>query len=282
MAVAETDVHDRRTANAVERPVDRGDPVARRLVRGGAHPRFVDLHDIDAGGLQLAQFLVHRGGEVHRQLRLVGVELVLCLLRQRERAGDRDLRRARRVRQQELGVAPLDRPLAPDPPGHARYRRGAAVGADHRAGIDRVEAVERQAEIIRVALAADLAVTDDIDAGPLHLADRDNRRIVLRFAQLRLRDAPDLMRMHPRHAVMFERRAVDQPIRLRIAADDRRRDQMRGIDHSGNSACRHPLDLLMGPNNLGHNSRQRGGKSSPILSSPRTRRYTATMTGVVR
>ena len=81
MAVAQADMHDRRPGNAVERPVDRRDPVARSLVGRGAHPRLVDLYDIHARGLKLAQLLVDRRGEIHRQLCLVGVELVLCLLR---------------------------------------------------------------------------------------------------------------------------------------------------------------------------------------------------------
>ena len=54
VAVAEADVHDRRAGDAGERPVDRLDAVARRLVGRGAHPGLVELHDIDPGRLQRA------------------------------------------------------------------------------------------------------------------------------------------------------------------------------------------------------------------------------------
>ena len=42
-----------------------------------------------------------------------------------------------------------------------------------------VDAVERGREAVRVALAPDLAVADDIEAGLLLGADRDDRRVVL-------------------------------------------------------------------------------------------------------
>ena len=238
MAVAETDMNDCRPGDAGERPVDRRDAVARRLVGRGAHPGLVELYDVDPGRLQLPKLGVDRVGIVHRQLFLVLVELVLHLLRHGERAGQRDLGRARRVGDEERRVVDLDLALAADPPGDPRHRGGAAVGADHRAEPLGIDAVERQREIVRVAFAPHLAVADDVDADPLHLADREDRRVVLRFLQLRRRDAPDLVRMDPRHPVLFERGAVDQPIGLRIGADDGGRDQMGRIRHwLGASSC---------------------------------------------
>src|SRR5439155_2164981 len=99
----------------------------------------------------------------------------------------------------------------------------AAAAAPDLAGMLAIDAVERQGETVGIALAADLAVADDVDAGPLHIADGEDRRIVLRLFEQGIGDPPDVARTDPRHAVMRERAAVDQPIGLRIAADHRRR-----------------------------------------------------------
>src|SRR2546423_12279053 len=137
----------------------------------------------------------------------------------------------RRMAQQELGVAQFDRPASRDLAPRARPWRRAAAAAPDLAGMLGVDAVERKRESVGVALAADLAIRDDVDPGPLHVADREDRRVVLRLFEPGLGDAPDVARGDARHTVMFERRAVDQPIRLRIAADDRCRDRMRRIGH---------------------------------------------------
>ena len=207
------------------------DPVARRLVRRRAHPRLVELHHIDAGGLEVAQLGVDRVGVVHRQLGLVLVELVLHLLRHRERAGQGDLGRAGRVLDEERRVVDLDLALAADFAGDPRDRGRAAVGADHRAQALGIDALQRQREIVRIAFAPHLAVADDVDADPFQLADREDGRVVLRLLQVRRRDAPDLVRMDARHPMLFQRAAVDQPVGLRIAADDGGGDQMGRVGH---------------------------------------------------
>ena len=101
-----------------------------------------------------------------------------------------------------------------------------------------VDALQRQGEAVGVAFAADLAVGDDVDAGALHVADRQDRAVVLRrFQQLR-GNAPDVLRMGARHAVLLQRRAVHQPVGLRIAAHHRGRQQMRWIGHGEPSSRR--------------------------------------------
>ena len=314
-------MHDRRAVDAVERTVDRGEAVARRLVGRGAHPGLVELDDVDAGRLQFAHFLVDRDGIVHRELCFVGVELVLHLLRQGERARHGDLGRVRRVRDQELGVAALDGALAADAAGDARHRRRPAVRPDHRADIDRVEPVEREAEIVGIALAPHLAVADDIDADALHLADRDDRRVVLRLLEVRRRGcARSRARGRAARRAFRARRG-----RSANRAADSCRQRWSGSDGSDRSSRGSPASLgeyrslghharrlfhlflqsknrrpafsrprqrpfrtkwelspdcqalfgrgeAGGPNRRAHEVRQPGGKSSPTLSSPRTRR----------
>src|SRR5690606_15481693 len=94
-----------------------------------------------------------------------------------------------------------------------------------RPGALDVDAVEGGREAVRIAFATDLAIGDHVDARALHVADREQRRVVLRGFEELGRDAPKLRRTDPRD-LAAESRAVDQPGRLRVAADDRR------LDHS--------------------------------------------------
>src|SRR5207244_13601313 len=90
-----------------------------------------------------------------------------------------------------------------------------------------VDALERSGEAVRVALAADLAVGGDVDAGLLLRADREQRGVVLRLREMRLGDAPQLLRAHARREAAGELLAVDQPFGLRVTADQRGRKKHR-------------------------------------------------------
>jgi hypothetical protein len=67
--------------------------------------RLVELDEIGAGGLEVAQLLVDDGGVGHRQARRVRVVLVLRERGQRERPGHGDLDRMIRLAAQEPRVA---------------------------------------------------------------------------------------------------------------------------------------------------------------------------------
>ena len=177
------------------------------------------------GGEEVADLLVHRGRVVHRGAFGARVEVVLRLLRHRERAGHRDLHPARRVALEELQVLDLDRVPAADLADDARHRVRVARAVERRARVVDVDAVERGGEAVGVALAPDLAVGDDVEPGFLLRLDRHDRRVVLRLGEERLGDAPQLLRPHPRREPPGELLAVDQPLRLRVAADERRREQ---------------------------------------------------------
>ncbi len=64
---------------------------------------------------------------------------------------------------------------------HARHRRGAPACGANLARMLGVDALQREGETVGVALAADLAVGDDVDAGAFHVADREDRGVVLRL-----------------------------------------------------------------------------------------------------
>ena len=61
-----------------------------------------------------------------------------------------------------------------------RLAPGAAL--HHRRVVD-VDAFERGRETVGIAFAPHLAVGDDVDAGALHVADRDQRGVVLRLLE---------------------------------------------------------------------------------------------------
>src|SRR5260370_993302 len=96
-----------------------------------------------------------------------------------------------RMGKEELGVAHLDRPQPANFADHARHRRRAAAAAPDMAGVLAIDAVEREGKPVGITLAADLAVADDVDAGPLHVADREMGRVVLGLFEQRRWDAPD-------------------------------------------------------------------------------------------
>src|SRR5258705_10924966 len=112
--------------------------------------------------------------------------------------------------------------FSPDLAGDARHRLLLARARRGDARPFEVDALERRCESIRVALAPDLAVGDDVDAGALHVADGDDGRVVLGLLEELRRDAPDLPRANPRRQPAGKSRAVNEPVRLRIAADHRR------------------------------------------------------------
>src|SRR5581483_12164648 len=97
-----------------------------------------------------------------------------------------------------------------------------------------VDAFERGGEAVGVALAPDLAVGHDVEAGFLLRLDGEQSRIVLRFPEEALLDPPKLARAQPRRKAPGELLAVDQPFGLRIAADERRGEKhARSSDSTG-------------------------------------------------
>ena len=96
-----------------------------------------------------------------------------------------------------------------------------------------VHALERGREPVRVALAPHLAIGHDIDAGALLIADRQHCRVVLRLLEPCLIHAPELARSRARRNDLGKPRAIDQPIRLRVAAHQGGRKQRWALCSGG-------------------------------------------------
>ena len=84
--VAEARVEDGLALDAVERAVDRLDRVLARRLRTSLQVRLVDLHDVRSGGLEVPELLVDGLRVREREVAVVRVVVVLCLLGHRERA----------------------------------------------------------------------------------------------------------------------------------------------------------------------------------------------------
>ncbi len=255
-------MHRGGAGHALEGAVEHLDAVLFGLLRTRLHPGFVDLHHVGAGREQVLDFGVDRRGVVERELLLVLVVVVLALRRHREGTRHGDLDPAVGVGAQELHVAQFDRSGAPDLADYPRHRRSIAGAVHDLGGMLVVDAVERGREAIGVAFPPLLAVGDDVEPGTLLVADREQGRIVLRFLELRLRNAPEVLRAHPRHRFR-QPLPIDQPSGLRVGAD-----QGRGEEHQVSaSACRLGR-ALRETQHLGRSVGSRKRSTQPTSSYP--------------
>src|SRR5258706_902270 len=119
---------------------------------------------------------------------------------------------------------------APDFPGDARQRDRMPRAVETLARVVDVDTLQRGGEAVGIALAADFAVGDDIDARLLLRADRQQRGVILRLREPGVRDAPQLLRAQARREALAELVAVDQPVGLRGTADQRGRKK-QGLIH---------------------------------------------------
>ena len=122
-----------------------------------------------------------------RQRARIAVVVVVRLCRQAEWTGQGDFHAAVRVGAQKLQIAHFHRTATPDRTDHAGHDRATPGGAEEVGGVLRIQPIQRGGEPIGVALAAHLAVGDDVDASALQVADREQRGVVLRLAPDRVR-----------------------------------------------------------------------------------------------
>src|SRR5262249_45065819 len=85
--------------------------------------------------------------------------------------------------------------------------------------------VECCCEAVGVALAPDLAVGNDVEARILLRPDREKGGVGLGFSEELLGNAPELLGAHARRKALGEAGGVDEPVRLRVAADQSRGEQ---------------------------------------------------------
>src|SRR5207302_4849944 len=119
-----------------------------------------------------------------------------------------------RVCAQELDVADLDGMFAADGSHDTRHDVDAAAATWTVARVVEIDAVEGSREAVAVAFAADLAVGNDVDAGPLHVADGDPGGVILGLFEEWLRNAPQVSGAYPRWESRQQLVAIDKPVGL--------------------------------------------------------------------
>jgi hypothetical protein len=135
---------------AVARAVDGGDTPAPALVGMRLYVGFIDLNDIGASGLEVADLLVDSRREGHDKGPEAAVVLIQGQLGHGEGAGDRDFDGPVGVSAQELNVAHL-------------HRMGATNGADHARHVDRLAGAARHGSRPFEISAVEGSVKDCID-----------------------------------------------------------------------------------------------------------------------
>ena len=223
--IAEADVQRGPALDPVERGPQRIEAVGAGLLGPRLHVGLVDLDEIGAGREQILDLGIDRDRIIMGHLGLVVVKIVLRLLGHGERARHGDLDLPVGILAQEFDVAGLDRVPPHDRADHPRHRIGLAAAVERHAGIVEVDAVQRGGEAVGIAFAAHLAVGDDVEPGPLLVADGDQGGVVHRLVEPFRRDPPQFLRPHPRREAAGELDAVDQPVGLGIGADEGRGQQ---------------------------------------------------------
>ena len=224
-------MHGRGATDAFDGAVDRGYAESPGLVRVGLQERLVELDHVGAGREHVLDFLVQRDGAIHGDGGFVPVVLVEKLLRHRERARNRDLDGTVGIGTQEHHVPDLHRLPALDFADHPRHDLNLSCRArwDLRRVVD-VHAVECGREAVGIAFAPDLAIAHDINARALLVLYRQDGGIVLSLLQVRGVDAPQLPCLSAGWDHLRQAPAIDQPIRLRVAAHQCCRQQFVGSD----------------------------------------------------
>src|SRR5438132_13333436 len=97
-----------------------------------------------------------------------------------------------------------------------------ARAVERSAGMVDMDAFGRGGEAVGIAFAPDLAVGDDVEAGPLLRPDGEQRGVVLRLGEIGLRNAPQLFSTHARRKAPGKLFPVDQPFGLGITSHQRR------------------------------------------------------------
>ena len=153
---------------------------------------------------------VHGDGVGHRHLLVVAVVLVLACCDMVKGPGTVTLAARRCWRAGTPGRA-----TPPGRRGGSGRRRAAPVSLlparldDHPGRLD-VDPLERADEAVGVALAAHLAVRDDVDAGALHVADGVERGGVLRLPAAPPAAAPEVGHAHARHGLRQPSRSISE------------------------------------------------------------------------
>ena len=122
---------------------------------------------------------IHGFGIGHSHTFPIAIVVVLGLLAHGERSRDGHLDASRRMTAQKGDIAHLHRPRAANGTDHPWDSDGLSTPTHRGARRDRINTVQGRREAIRVALAADFPIADNIDPCLLHRPHRQQCGIIL-------------------------------------------------------------------------------------------------------
>jgi hypothetical protein len=190
-AVAVADVHRGLDAQAVDRDVQRVDAPVANVVHEHVEGGFVELDDVDAGGLELLCLVIEDLREGHRHVGAAAVVAVGDGVADRHRAGQRELESVVGVGAGEGGLVLVHRALARHGGGDGGHVDNVAVVADAHPGLLLpVDAVDVFEEAVHEVAAELLALADDVDAAVFLFLDPQQRGVALALVELGTVEAP--------------------------------------------------------------------------------------------
>jgi len=111
----------------------------------------------------------------------------------------------------------------PDLAGYPWHRIGVPAAVECGSRIFTIYAFKNRGKPVGIALPAYLAVSDDVETRSLLIADCEQGSVVLCLLESFRSDAPQLTCPHTRWEARRKLGAIDQPVGLRIRANERGR-----------------------------------------------------------
>jgi len=108
---------------------------------------------------------------------------------------------------------------------NARHHSWLARAPRHNTRIIYVDAFKRIGKVVEIALPANFAITNDINASLVLVMQYDQGCIILCFLKQVLAESPNLSHPHARRPTAKQDTFIDQPSWLRITANKGRRNQ---------------------------------------------------------
>lgn len=216
------------------RPPSRAASAARReaaprgVVEASLEVGLVELDDVGAGGEEVGDLLAEAVGVVAGEGLLGVVVLGDRELGQGEGAGDGHLHRPVRVGAEELHVVDVDRLAALQRPGDQRHLVGLARPPHQGRDLVPGHALHRVGDRLGVALAPNLTVGDDVDAGGLLVGEDAQHRVVPRLGEVLGGHPPEVALGDAGGEPLAEGAALEEPVGLGVAAHEGGADAGRG------------------------------------------------------
>ena len=184
-AVAVTDVHGGRAGEAFGGALQRSYTPVVDLIHVDVEGWLIELHHIDAVGLQRLGFFVEQLGKRERHLHAVAIIFIGDSVDDGHGAGQREFQLARGVGAGDVCLVGMNAALQSKRRHHLRHHRLVAIFADsHFDLMGKIDSLDLFQKAVDEMLAGLLAFSDDIDAGVFLHLERQQRGVAFGSRQL--------------------------------------------------------------------------------------------------